>query len=86
MSLATLQSAAPEHHSSIAAAADPALECPSCSSRMAPTPNPYYGSGLAEHRMIALCTGCHHIAFIPEPVEPPVERISSRIRSLFSRR
>lgn len=50
------------------------------------TPNPYYGTGMAEHRNIALCKGCHNIAFMPEAAvveEGAGERFAGRMRSLF---
>jgi len=53
------------------------------------TPNPYFGTGLAEHRTIALCTGCHHIAFIPEPEKAVVglaDRVADMVRALLGRR
>ena len=50
-------------------------------------PNPYFGTGLAIHRYVALCTGCHHVAFIPEPVveENRPGRLTAALRSLFTR-
>ncbi len=44
-------------------------------------PNPYFGTGLAIHRYIALCTGCLRVAFIPEPV---VQDAPSRTGQLLS--
>jgi hypothetical protein len=90
MPVATLPSTAPsapaQHHSAVRSATDPALDCPSCGSTMALTPNPYFGTGLAEHRTIALCNGCHHIAFIAEPPVEPAVGVASKMRALFSRR
>jgi len=87
MPVATLQTTLPTHYSAITADADSALECPSCGSRMTATPNPYYGAGLAQHRTIALCNGCQHIAFLAEAEpEPAMEGVAKRMRALFARR
>ncbi len=52
-------------------------------------PNPYFGTGLAIHRYVALCTGCHRVAFIPEPVAPEVpsrvEQLLGAVRGFFGR-
>lgn len=60
-----------------------------CGSTMEAKPNPYFGTGLAIHRYVALCTGCLHVAFVPEPVvaEPPsrTEQLLSAVRGLFVR-
>jgi hypothetical protein len=87
MSLATVRSPAqrlsPEWSSS------PAAECAVCGSTMEAKPNPYFGTGLAIHRYVALCTGCLHVAFVPEPVvaEAPsrTEQLLSAVRGLFVR-
>ena len=65
----------------------PAAECVACGSSMEARPNPYFGTGLAIHRYVALCTGCHHGAFIPEPAveESRPGRLTAALRSLFSR-
>lgn len=89
MSSATLLTVAPSHRSDADLAPHADLRCPSCSAAMDVTDNPYYGTGLAQHRKIALCTGCHNIAFIPERERPDMavtERISGRFRSMLSRR
>ncbi|MCW4385231.1 hypothetical protein OH146_05525 [Salinibacterium sp. SYSU T00001] len=83
MSVATLQPT----YSAVPAAPAPTLECPSCGSSMALTPNPYFGTGLAQHRTLALCNGCHHIAFVAEAEQPqPEPGVAKRMLSLFSRR
>ena len=50
-------------------------------------PNPYFGTCLAIHRYVALCTGCYHVAFVPEPEAEPsrTERFTNAVRSFFSR-
>lgn len=50
-------------------------------------PNPYFGTGLAIHRYVALCTGCHHVAFVPEPTPEEVRpgRLTAVLRTLFTR-
>jgi hypothetical protein len=67
----------------------PAAECVACGSTMEAKPNPYFGTGLAIHRYVALCTGCHRVAFIPEPVAPEVpsrtEQLLSAVRGFFGR-
>lgn len=67
----------------------PAAECAACGSSMEAKPNPYFGTGLAIHRYVALCTGCHRVAFIPEPVvqdEPSrTEQLLSAVRGFFGR-
>jgi len=67
----------------------PAAECVACGSSMEAKPNPYFGTGLAIHRYVALCTGCHRVAFIPEPVAPEVpsriEQLMGAVRSFFVR-
>ena len=67
----------------------PAAECVACGSSMEAKPNPYFGTGLAIHRYVALCTGCHRVAFIPEPVAPEAptrtEQLLSAVRSFFVR-
>jgi hypothetical protein len=83
----TLPATEPARHSALTEA--DGIECPSCEASMTITPNPYYGTGLAQHRTIALCTGCHNIAFVPEaPVTEAgaAERLVGRMRSLFGRR
>lgn len=84
-----LLAAAPARHSALISETDEALVCPSCESAMKLTPNPYFGTGLAEHRTIALCTGCQHIAFIPEPEKPILglaDRVADMVRALLGRR
>jgi hypothetical protein len=64
-----------------------ALECEAChSTAMTVSPNPYFGTGLAVHRHIAVCDGCGAVAFVPEPVPVPsmVERLVAYVRSFFS--
>lgn len=69
---------------------DTDLVCPSCSSGMTVTANPYYGTGLAEHRTIALCKGCLNIAFIPEAEVETEARVAGqlvgRLLGMFGRR
>lgn len=64
-----------------------ALECETCASTaMTVSPNPYFGTGLAVHRHIAVCDGCGAVAFVPEPEPVPslVERLVAYVRSFFS--
>ena len=64
-----------------------ALECEACASTaMTVSPNPYFGTGLAVHRHIAVCDGCGAVAFVPEPEPVPsmVERLVAYVRSFFS--
>ncbi len=85
MSIATLRTVAqniiPEQSPS------PTAECAACGSAMESKPNPYFGTGLAIHRYVALCTGCYHVAFVPEPVEEPSRTVkfTHAVRSFFSR-
>ena len=63
------------------------LECEACASTaMTVSPNPYFGTGLAVHRHIAVCDGCGAVAFVPEPEPVPsmVERLVAYVRSFFS--
>ena len=63
------------------------LECETCASTaMTVSPNPYFGTGLAVHRHIAVCDGCGAVAFVPEPEPVPsmVERLVAYVRSFFS--
>jgi hypothetical protein len=48
--------------------------------------NPYFGTGLAVHRHIAVCDGCGVVVFVPEPEPVPsmVERLVAYVRSFFS--
>jgi hypothetical protein len=84
----TLSAVAPARHSALVDTAE-ALTCPACDSAMKLTPNPYFGTGLAAHRNIALCGGCPNIAFVPE-AEPVVvsagDRFADVVRSLLRRR
>ena len=62
------------------------MECETCTSAMTVSPNPYFGTGLAVHRHIAVCDGCGAVAFVPEPAAVPslVERLVAYVRSFFS--
>jgi hypothetical protein len=66
------------------------MECTACGSSMESRPNPYFGAGLATHRMIALCKGCYRVAFVPEPVQAEgasddKSRLGNFARRLFAR-
>lgn len=52
--MSALLAAAPVRHSALIPVTDEALVCPSCESAMKLTSNPCFGTGLAEHRTIAL--------------------------------
>jgi hypothetical protein len=72
------------------APATAAMECTACGSSMESRPNPYFGAGLATHRMIALCKGCYRVAFVPEPVQAEAasedkSKIGKIARRLFAR-
>lgn len=62
------------------------MECEACASSMTVTPNPYFGTGLAVHRLIAMCDGCGAVSFVPEPEAVPslLERLVAYLRG-FSR-
>ncbi|MHA6669173.1 hypothetical protein ACX3O0_09930 [Homoserinimonas sp. A447] len=63
------------------------LECETCTSTaMTISPNPYFGTGLAVHRHIAVCDSCGAVAFVPEPGPVPslVERLVAYVRSFFT--
>jgi hypothetical protein len=62
------------------------IDCETCASAMTVSPNPYFGTGLAVHRHIAVCDGCGAVAFVPEPEPVPslVERLVAYVRSFFS--
>ena len=62
-----------------------AMECTACGSSMESRPNPYFGAGLATHRMIALCKGCYRVAFVPEPVQEETADEKSRLGKLARR-
>jgi hypothetical protein len=69
------------------AVATSALQCAACASTaMTVSPNPYFGTGLAVHRHIAVCDGCGAVAFVPEaePVPSMVERLIAYVRSFFA--
>lgn len=90
MSIATLHTPAqnsPAQNIVSEWSASPAAECAACGSAMESKPNPYFGTGLAIHRYVALCTGCYHVAFVPEPEEEPsrTERFVGAVRSFFGR-
>lgn len=61
------------------------MQCETCTSAMTVSPNPYFGTGLAVHRHIAVCDGCGAVAFVPEPEPVPslVERLVAYVRSFF---
>lgn len=63
-----------------------AMECAGCASAMTVSPNPYFGTGLAVHRHIAVCDGCGAVAFVPEPELVPslVVRLAAYLRTFFS--
>lgn len=62
------------------------MECETCASSMTVTPNPYFGTGLAVHRFIAMCDGCDSVTFVPEPEAVPsmIERLVAYVRSFFA--
>lgn len=63
------------------------LECETCTSTaLTISPNPYFGTGLAVHRHIAVCDACGAVAFVPEPAAAPsmMERLVAYVRSFFS--
>lgn len=63
-----------------------AMECPACGSSMESRPNPYFGAGLATHRLVALCKGCYRVAFVPEPVKGTEKAgLKKLARRLFAR-
>lgn len=78
MSIATLPTRASESTQQ-----DNALTCESCSSSMTIGRNPYFGTGLAIHRFIATCNGCHGIAFVPEPTPVAETGLIARVIGLF---
>jgi hypothetical protein len=85
MSIATLPTPAQKIISEWSSS--PAAECAACGSAMESKPNPYFGTGLAIHRYVALCTGCYHVAFVPEPEEEPSRTVkfTHAVRNFFSR-
>lgn len=74
--------------SRVVSTSDPAaLECQTCTSTaMTVSPNPYFGTGLAVHRHIAVCDSCGAVAFVPEPEPVPslVERLVAYVRNFFT--
>jgi hypothetical protein len=63
------------------------MACQTCASTaLTISPNPYFGTGLAIHRHIAVCDGCGAVAFVPEPEPAPslIERLVAYVRSFFS--
>lgn len=62
------------------------IECEACASSMTVTPNPYFGTGLAVHRFIAMCDSCDAVTFVPEPEAEPsmVERLIAHVRTFFA--
>lgn len=74
-------------HSRAAGPATPTdMDCETCASAMTVSPNPYFGTGLAVHRHIAVCDGCGVVAFVPEPEAVPsmVDRLVAYVRSFFA--
>ncbi|MEX1079633.1 MAG: hypothetical protein WED09_11050 [Homoserinimonas sp.] len=61
------------------------VSCDTCTSTaMTISPNPYFGTGLAVHRHIAVCDSCGAVAFVPEPAAPSmVERLVAYVRNFF---
>jgi hypothetical protein len=62
------------------------LACETCTSTaLTISPNPYFGTGLAVHRHIAVCDACGAVAFVPEPAAVPslTERLVAYVRSFF---
>jgi hypothetical protein len=63
------------------------IQCENCASAaMTISPNPYFGTGLAVHRLIAECDACGTVAFVPEPAPVPslMERLVAYVRSFFA--
>jgi hypothetical protein len=63
------------------------IQCDSCTSTaMTISPNPYFGTGLAVHRLIAECDACGTVAFVPEqpPVPSLMEKLVAYVRSFFA--
>ena len=63
------------------------IQCENCSSvAMTISPNPYFGTGLAVHRLIAECDACGTVSFVPEapPVPSMMEKLIAYVRSFFA--
>jgi len=63
------------------------IHCENCTSAsMTISPNPYFGTGLAVHRLIAECDACGTVAFVPEapPVPSLMEKLVAYIRGFFA--
>ncbi len=63
------------------------IQCANCASTaMTISPNPYFGTGLAVHRLIAECDSCGTVAFVPEapPVPSLMEKLTAWVRGFFA--
>ena len=62
------------------------VQCTVCEKDMTVSPNPYFGTALAVHRLIAECDRCGAVAFVPEPEPTPsfMERMVAIVRGVFA--